>query len=54
MKLLFKMCSNLFKLVRWAPGVVRRQRFVNRICPCDTEQIRTWRDNSFGKEVTIQ
>ena len=31
--------QNMFKLVRWASGVVRRQRFVNRICPCDTDEM---------------
>jgi hypothetical protein len=46
--------QNMFKLVRWALGVVRRRRFVNRICPCDTDEPRRWRDNTFGKEVKIQ
>jgi hypothetical protein len=31
--------QNMFKLVRWASGVLRRQRFVNRICPCDTDEM---------------
>jgi hypothetical protein len=31
--------QNMFKLVRWASGVVRRQRFVKRICPCDTDEM---------------
>jgi hypothetical protein len=31
--------QNMHKLVRWASGVVRRQRFVNRICPCDIDKM---------------
>jgi hypothetical protein len=32
--------QNIFKLVRWASGAVRRQRFVNQeSCPCDTDKM---------------
>jgi hypothetical protein len=31
--------QNMFKLVRWASGVVKRQQFVNQICPCDTDEM---------------
>jgi hypothetical protein len=43
--------QNMFKLVRWASGVVRRQRFVNRICPCDTDEMSVEGRWDYGKLV---
>jgi hypothetical protein len=37
--------QNIFKLVRWASGVIRRQQFVNQSCPRDTDKMsveRRW------------
>jgi hypothetical protein len=31
--------QNIFKLVRWASGVIRRQRFFNQSFPCDADEM---------------
>jgi hypothetical protein len=45
--------QNMFKLVRWASGVVRRQRFVKRICPCDTDEMRVSRRSMGLSKTTL-
>jgi hypothetical protein len=42
--------QNMFKFVRSASGVVRRHRFVKRICPCDADEPRRSREQHFFRK----